>query len=261
MRDKQFGMASNGRIKFVFSGILMCAFVAASLADPSCMSVCAENNHVAVSIKTLAGTYYAGDGLGFNNTVVISEDGHFTHKWTGCQGTYSNSAGEVGIANDALVFHTKDKDEQVPSKLIPVKWGNRLYLIDGADKNMLAFCNAVNQGSEPRDKLHGMFYIRMGDEKKPVSNVPELATQWRDLILTHPVKGKITKVLDAKNVEVNIGSASGLKTGMLLSASDKDACNLLRVTKLSPNVCVASMDMTIRGKLAVGQGISSRFPP
>jgi hypothetical protein len=48
----------------------------------------------------------------------------------------------------------------------PVTWGERHYLISG--RQTLHFCIAVAGAVEPRSQRVGRFYLREGDEKKPV---------------------------------------------------------------------------------------------
>lgn len=58
----------------------------------------------------------------------------------------------------------------VPSVLIPVKWGEREYLIDGEE--IEDFCLSVKNGNEPRTKIHGNFHLKDGDWEVSVTGEP-----------------------------------------------------------------------------------------
>src|SRR5262245_42900344 len=42
-----------------------------------------------------AGTYYQGDGLGTNVTLVLAPEGGATYTWTGCLGLYDCNQGNI----------------------------------------------------------------------------------------------------------------------------------------------------------------------
>jgi len=44
---------------------------------------------------------------------------------------------------------------------------------------MRAFCAAVVRGDEPRNHGSGCFYLRLFDEKKAVTGLPEVPSPWR----------------------------------------------------------------------------------
>lgn len=41
----------------------------------------------------LSGTYYRGDGTGYNVTITLNPSGKYTAKWEGCLGTYGTAEG------------------------------------------------------------------------------------------------------------------------------------------------------------------------
>jgi hypothetical protein len=67
-----------------------------------------------------------------------------------------------------------------PTDFVPVHWGDRLYLAPA--KSGAAFCDSVNQGEEPRDNIHGMFYLRSGDWEKKVKGSPTVPKEWESLL-------------------------------------------------------------------------------
>jgi hypothetical protein len=220
------------------------------------------------SISDLVGTYYWGDGLGFNMTLNIEADGRFSFKWTGCLGTYAQSQGTATCENGTVALKPETKSKDLPSVLLPIRWGERLYLIE-QDK-LLDFCNAINQSEEPRKDIHGNVYIRVGDEHKPVSCAPALPGEWSSFLLPEPVKGSILKMIGPYEAEVNLGTKNGLKKGMVLyawGAKDTDFTSV-RVTRTTLDSCTVACDSieTIPKNdrkmfcyMAQGQTVTSRF--
>ena len=151
--------------------------------------------------------------------------------------------GEIGsctFSSGELTLTPKNKDARI-MKLIPVTWGNRQYLVD--ENHILDFCNGVNNGWEPQ---HGgdyplafeSAYLRIFDEDKPITGLPDLPKKWMPYILKEPVTGKIVGVTGF-TATVNRGSADGLKVGMLLILREdkKGQRSLLKVTKTSRRTC------------------------
>lgn len=80
----------------------------------------------------------------------------------------------------------------------------------------MSFCNAVNQGEEPRSNDYGDFFLRDGDEKKAVDGLPPLPEPWGQYLLKAPVRAKVVQVLRSGDAKINLGSAAGLRKGMEL---------------------------------------------
>lgn len=102
-----------------------------------------------LSIKTLAGKYSRGDGF-YSNTLTIRRDGSFG--FDGCGDLPDSSIHEEGrlefVKNGDLLMHIRTQKEILWFKwtepqefeLLPVKWGERLYLIGDCP----GFCDAIN---------------------------------------------------------------------------------------------------------------------
>lgn len=208
----------------------------------------------------LIGTYITGDDYDFvRNAIELKADGtyleahhsctystqqfgkfdisngivHFTIlKYTGRK--FSNRKKEINLLNAkaAKKFYGYDDEEVEPLEtefsLVPVKWGERVYLIFEPDlKN---FANAVNLGVEPRPEMHseiwfGSFYRREGDEQKSVSGKPSLPAEWQPFLLDKPITAKIISA--EKQGEDNLGiidkgSHNGLRVGMVLTDGDEE---------------------------------------
>lgn len=138
-----------------------------------------------------AGRYHHGDGLGVNVTVTLAPKGGFTYTWYGCLGRYDANYGSVTAANGrvALDFELPSSSEDGPSlaaALVPVRWGERMYLIEVGQ--MREFANAINSGREPCNRFCSEFLLRQGDELIETAGRPELPADWNHYLLAQPIE-------------------------------------------------------------------------
>lgn len=54
--------------------------------------------------KAVAGTYYSGDGLGYNVTLTLNVDGTYSSDWQGCLGKYGDSSGAWKLSDKRIVL-------------------------------------------------------------------------------------------------------------------------------------------------------------
>src|SRR6185436_12407323 len=176
------------------------------------------------------------DGLGVNMSLSISPKSGFVFEWHGCLGLYDRNYGAVTLTNErvhlSFTFENKQQGFQgIASDLIPIPWGKRRYLVP-ADE-MVGFCNHVNDGTEPRDGIHGSELLRRGDEKKPVSGLPKVPKEFHDYLISKPIVAEIISVGAYKTrpsvvdwkfkdtpVVINVGSDKGLRPGMELLVTE-----------------------------------------
>jgi len=72
---------------------------------------CATDATVRATASDLPGTYYSGDGLGYNVTVVLRADGTFKSDWQGCLGLYGEARGTWELLGDQIRFHSAAENE------------------------------------------------------------------------------------------------------------------------------------------------------
>jgi hypothetical protein len=195
-----------------------------------------------------AGRYYRGDGLGMNVTVELAPKAGFVFTWTGCMGLYDRNDGAVaekdGRLDLAFTFpNVQQGFRGLAPALVPVKWGERRYLI--ASDQLRGFANDVNGGSEPRPAAHGQWLLRNGDEARPAPGKPELPKEIATLLLDKPVEGTIVAVHETRTetrdglthriteATVGRGQEHGLWIGMALyftGAADSAQCTVVELT-------------------------------
>ena len=139
----------------------------------------------------LAGTYVFGFAFG-SSTLRLKSDGVYSIESSDCTTIYSES-GTYLLSGGVLRLKASKRTEREPGddkeadvlvgleerRLVPVRWSYRMYLIYESD--LESFAEAVERGVEPRSELtsmsnsyDGAFYLRRGDELKPVSGRPAL---------------------------------------------------------------------------------------
>ena len=143
-----------------------------------------------------AGSYYSGDGLGVNRSLVLSPEAGFSFEWEGCLGPYDRNYGDVADDGQTLlmapVLPNDARHVGLATALVPVTWGDRHYLV-GFDK-ITAFCNDVNAGFEPRSSVHGSAYLRRGDETKTADGSPLSRAGRFHCLLDAPLQTRIVAV-------------------------------------------------------------------
>jgi hypothetical protein len=216
-----------------------------------------------IALKDIAGDYYFGDGLGVNCSLTVTAKGSFTFQWNGCLGTYDKNEGSASIKEGVLRIvpqkpNVRDGFRGTPTEFYPVRWGARMYLIPTND--IVEFCSAFNQGTEPQRGNRGRYYMRRNDANKPVAGNPAVPEQWTKFFLEQPVRGKITGLVGRQEAWLNKGSADGLLEGMILTAQQRGDLMFaqVRVEVVEESRCRIKCQWR-DSELAVGQTVSSRF--
>ena len=224
----------------------------------------------------------------------LTADGKYSSDTANCTTTYRNEG--TYAVEDGLVVATVTSSKQWPHgrpeeakeaeredveaartrRLRPVRWGERLYLID--EDALLEFCNAVNTGIEPRRSFNGAedqrafdgaylgaFYLREDDEQRSAVGLPQLPAAWREYLLEKPVEGVVTSIDGEHKAALNVGSRHGLRVGMRLVAFDEEE-KRWGPPSLWSGIKVVSVEaesaqVEFQGKLRQGAKVSTRFTP
>jgi hypothetical protein len=175
----------------------------------------------------LSGSYYFGDGLGVNCSLELKKDDTFAFRWTGCLGVYDENRGKVTRDGDVIVLHPEKPNVQegfkgTPTRFIPVKWGDRQYLISEAE--MLGFCHRVAMGwsgDEPLGRnvtYYLKFDSRQGASRKlgKLSSKPEVPAGYRE-ILEGGFVAKVLRPAGADKVVIDKGRLDRVVVGIKLA--------------------------------------------
>jgi hypothetical protein len=201
-------------------------------------SVIARQEAIREELKALeghpwAGEYYQGDGLGVNISLSLAPREGVSATSYGCLGLYGSNEGRVVVLPDGdltFAFNLPNKSGfgGFPKELVPVRWGERHYLLQRSE--MFDFVNAVNANVEPSAFVMGnAFLLKKGDEGKKVAGLPDLPKPYLTALRAEPVEAAVTEVTtlaDRKNefacfknyqVALDRGETSGLLVGMKLN--------------------------------------------
>jgi hypothetical protein len=211
----------------------------------------------------LVGKYYFGDGLGVNCSLTLDSIGRFSFQWHGCVGEYDRNLGPARLQGGLLTLEPKNPNVRegfrgTATSFLPIRWSARFYLVPKDE--ILDFINEINQGGEPRDHAHGLFYLREEDWKKKVTGQPDLAPEWTSLLLAEPAVGEILAI-QGDRLTINLGRKQGVWEKMVLTAHSPDRLFIqLRVESVSENSCVATRKYRSESReVEVGQKVTSRF--
>ena len=171
-----------------------------------------------------AGRYlYGGPTSSF--WLTIAPESGFAFSSGGCVGIYGLNYGSVQATDGMLKLIPQERNRHgdpwdISTELLPLSWGERHYLIPV--KQILEFLNAVNAGFEPRKTASGMFFLKWGDEYRPVAGKPELPSEYVGYLLENPIQAKISLHQETRaegntvrsTVVLDVGKAQGVRVGM-----------------------------------------------
>jgi hypothetical protein len=238
-----------------------------ALIAPICLLAIASSSFAADprpgAFEEVAGEYYHGDGTGVNCTIKLSAAGKFDYEWRGCLGTYDKNEGGFTLKNGGITItperpNIREGFRGTPTEFFSVVWGSRKYLVPTND--MVEFCSAVNDGTEPRDGNWSHYDLRRNDWGKAVTGRPAVPEPWTKYFLNKPVRGKIMELLGKQEAWLDLGAGHGILPGMILTARDhgKVMFSQVRVEAVEKARCRIKCQWN-DSKLAVGQTVSSRF--
>jgi hypothetical protein len=67
--------------------------------------------------KAVAGSYYCGDGLGYNVTLTLKADGHYSGEWHGCLGKYGEASGTWKVSDKRIILTPKEEKDMMKGHL------------------------------------------------------------------------------------------------------------------------------------------------
>lgn len=169
--------------------------------------------------------------------------------------SHYRSVGEVRLGDALLQLRRRSASEPVwgaePPRLIPVRWGERRYLVP--EDELGDFAYSIFDEEEPRCGEHGRFLMREGGERLVVSGPPELPPAWRGLLRREAAEVRVTRV-EVKSspargfvhtLTLDGGADRGLVAGMLLSPRRGEPFHTrVKVVRVNAQDAVAVTDVS-----------------
>ena len=213
-----------------------------------------------------AGDYCKGGGLSGLYLILAPTSG-FAYMRSADIGVQDRNHGDVIHTDDGTLklvftFENAEYGFAAPEELVLIRWGERHYLV--AIDDVLAFCNHVVSGTEPRNSRYGWHLLRRGDHEKPAKGLPEIPKRFRECVLAEPIEAQITAASDTEimddlgtqvfyvtPVTLNAGRADGIRTGTFFRRCEPSgpviSCSA-RVTSLDDHTSQANLTQIPMGK-------------
>ena len=182
------------------------------------------------SARPWAGAYSRFDLFDCKVTLAVAPESGFAYSHSGCAGVDERNVGSVEREGDEVVLRPEWPSSQgwrhrLPERLTRVAWGDRTYLIEEGD--LVAFCNAVNAGSEPRESIFGGFLLKAESLDERPAGPPDLPEPYRGHLLDRPIEARIAAVgawttdeqdpwTHRSTVTIDVGTRHGAFEGMRL---------------------------------------------
>jgi hypothetical protein len=122
------------------------------------------------TLQDFAGSYYQSGGFE-GGVLTLNADSGFSLSWAMDIGSPIVYTGTVTYGTPGT-SRNEQRPLGMPDELIPVRWGQRRYLIAADELDF--FCLWMHEGREPRHDQWNTFYLHDGDWNIPVIGNPTL---------------------------------------------------------------------------------------
>jgi hypothetical protein len=88
--------------------------------------------------KAVAGSYYCGDGLGYNVTLTLKDNGTYSGEWHGCLGKYGDASGSWKLSDKRIILTPKKESGMMKGHLKTLdvlKYKNRWIFVQSLDRD------------------------------------------------------------------------------------------------------------------------------
>lgn len=218
------------------------------------------------SLSAIAGEFGFGNGFDINCNLEIYADGRFSYSRWNCDKKMEHTTGVVTLEHNRFVLHSErfavgPHFPGTGNTLIPVPWGQRLYLIP--DNDLLGFCNQINRGIEPiTHGTKGSYFLREGDWDRDVAGKPELPEEWKQYVLDVVPPGTIIGKDPSGRWIINLGVSHKMFLGLEMTAFSPDGRKFLpiQITEVGQDSCAVQVIPQLSKKQSEIQNWTVRNP-
>lgn len=165
----------------------------------------------------VAGTYVQSTGYE-DATLIVAKDGTFERQFANndAGAPPRKERGTVRLEGRTLTVRTERPGSVAPSteSYVVVPWGAWVYLV--RPEQLRNFCMDFNRGTLRLRFLP--YYIRAAGSAP--TGLPDVPPPWGEWLLPAPVVAKVSAILPEGDLEIDAGSAEGLRVGMWLGAKE-----------------------------------------
>ena len=90
------------------------------------------------ALRPFAGSYYRGDGLGYNISLDLKPDGSYDAQWHGCLGLYGTARGSWAVSSDHILLSPSKERDMMKGHLRQldiVQHGDQWILVQSDDRD------------------------------------------------------------------------------------------------------------------------------
>jgi hypothetical protein len=191
----------------------------------------------------VAGEYYLGNGRGTNHSLSVLSDGRYSFVSSGCTGVHHRESGFVHETEGRYVLSPNEPSASAFKRdFILIGWGQRHYLIPADEMQELR--DAIIEGREPRDDMHGRFYVRLpiaSAEGLPDSPPERARDLIKGVLLGRVIEVSAAGLAKIGRVKVDLGAKDGVRAGEMVVVQRHGHAQgrRFRVVSVTDHSCVA----------------------
>jgi hypothetical protein len=85
--------------------------------DDAALTVKKATLEMPADAKAISGSYYRGDGTGYNIYLTLKRDGSYAAEWHGCLGKYGDASGTWRLDGDRITFSPSSETDMMKDHL------------------------------------------------------------------------------------------------------------------------------------------------
>lgn len=207
------------------------------------------------NVARLPGTYFYDNGMGSSNRLTLHLGNTFGYRSIGCFGEVSRFDGIWRLEGDVMILEpTQDDDDTYPfsRRLIPVPWGERMYLVD--ENAVPAFAADARGGKVLSAGVHEYDYVQVDPEShevKPMAGIPVFPERYLVFYEKGAVAMKVIELMPDGTVILDKGRKDGLRPGLVVGktgefmGSDVDILELTQTTAIGRPIYYSNSDKEV----------------
>lgn len=138
-----------------------------------------------------------GDGTYFAESDVVGDVGGSSGTngiWTASQSQLFLKPSSGDVPGTQVGSRGRREYDFLGTSWMVLQWGERVYLVPKDD--LRGFAQEINDGSEPRQRPTGAYFLREGDWRRPSGSLTDLPVGIRKRLLNGVVVGRVLRYIE-----------------------------------------------------------------